>query len=78
MNYLALFFTHSGAMKYNRHLKSLNILSEMMPVPRTLSSSCGIAVKFKLDDSIDDFISDDIEKLYEIHNNAYNSVYVCE
>lgn len=78
MNYLALFFTHSGAMKYNRHLKSLNILSEMMPVPRTLSSSCGIAVKFKLDHSIDDFISDDIEKLYEIHNNAYNSVYVCE
>ena len=78
MNYLALFFTHSGAMKYNRHLKSLNILSEMMPVPRTLSSSCGIAVKFTFKDNITDFISDDIEKLYEIHNNTYKSIYACE
>lgn len=78
MNYLALFFTHSGAMKYNRHLKSLDIICEMMPVPRTLSSSCGIAVKFLINNDIEDFICDDIEKIYEIHKGTYKNVYICE
>lgn len=73
--YLALFFTHSGAMKYNRFIKKKGTKSELMPVPRRLSSSCGIAAKFEYNDKVDEIISDDIEKLYMIVDGEYKLIY---
>lgn len=75
MEYIALFFTHSGAMKYNRYLKNNGVKSELMPVPRKLSSSCGIAAKFSYSEDINEIISDDIEKLYRIDNSDYTVLY---
>lgn len=76
MNYIALFFTHSGAIKFKKVLKMQEIDSVLMPVPRTLSSNCGISVKFFFYNKIEDLINEDIEKIYQITDkNSYSLVY---
>lgn len=69
--YIAIFFTHSGAIKFDRFCKKNNITSELMPVPRKLSSNCGICSKFCYSNNVDDLISDEIEKIYESHAKEY-------
>ncbi|WP_132995396.1 DUF3343 domain-containing protein [Sporanaerobacter acetigenes] len=73
--YVAIFFTHSGAIKFDRKLKSYNIECELMPVPRKLSSNCGIGAKFKYDKDIKDIIDDEIEKIFIVEGKEYKLVY---
>ena len=73
--YVAIFFTHSGAIKFDRKLKSSNIECELMPVPRQLSSSCGIGAKFKYDKDINDLVDDEIEKIFIVEGKKYKLVY---
>lgn len=75
MHYLATFFTHCGAVKYQNHLKNKSIPVELMPVPRKLSSSCGISAKFEYGWDIRSMISEDIETLYEIADSNYKLIY---
>ncbi|HHY09723.1 MAG TPA: DUF3343 domain-containing protein [Firmicutes bacterium] len=75
MEYIATFYTHSGAIKYRRHLKSKKIDVELMPVPRQLSSNCGIAASFTLTEDINFYISEDMEKLFKITPNGYELLY---
>lgn len=74
MDYLVLFFTHSGAIKYKRILSKEDIQCELMPVPRKLSSNCGICAKFTASD-FETYINEDIEKVYELSNGECNLVY---
>ncbi|MDP3388105.1 MAG: DUF3343 domain-containing protein [Eubacteriales bacterium] len=67
MEYMILFFTHSGAIKFERKCKKNNISCELMPVPRILSSNCSISAKINYDGSIENLISDEIEKIFLIH-----------
>jgi hypothetical protein len=46
MDYIATFFTHSGAVKYKKYMIKLGINVELLPVPRRLSSDCGIGARF--------------------------------
>jgi hypothetical protein len=78
MEYIAIFFTHSGAIKYHRYLKSVDIENETMTVPRKLSSNCGIGVKFFKYDGIENIIIDDIEKIYKLEDNQYILIYNCD
>lgn len=64
MEYIATFFTHSGAVKYKRHIKRLGVDVELLPVPRRLSSDCGIGAKFQTQRDVRTLISDDIDKLF--------------
>lgn len=64
MSYTIIFFTHSGAMKFDRKMKKNQIQCELMPVPRKLSSNCGIGAKILFDGCIEDIINDEIEKIY--------------
>ena len=66
MNYLATFFTHSGAIKFSRALSKDGIENESLPVPRKLSSNCGIGVKFLFQGEINSILNDDIEKLFKV------------
>jgi len=75
MKYIATFFTHSGAVKYQRWLKGKKIDHELMPAPRKLSSNCGLAVQFELDTDVRDYISDEIEKLYRVTASGYELVF---
>jgi hypothetical protein len=75
MLYIATFFTHSGAVKYQNYLKRQAIPVELMPVPRKLSSSCGIAARFEYPGDIRSMISEDIDSLYTPEDNSYRLVY---
>lgn len=66
MDYIALFFTTSGAVKFKKKLEKQNISAESLPVPRRLSSSCGIAVKFNYDEKPESLLDDSVEKIYQI------------
>ncbi|MEG1994570.1 MAG: DUF3343 domain-containing protein, partial [Oscillospiraceae bacterium] len=59
MEYTVLFFTHSGAIKFHRFCKGEGIPCEIMPVPRQLSSSCGICVVINSDKDYTAFVNDD-------------------
>lgn len=73
--YMVLFFTHSGAVKFNRFAKKNHISCELMPVPRKLSSNCGIGAKFSYNDSLENIIDGEIEKIFEVIDREYHLVY---
>ncbi|WP_073026096.1 DUF3343 domain-containing protein [Lutispora thermophila] len=75
MDYIATFFSHIGAIKYSKFLSSRNISSETMPVPRKLSSSCGVCVKFKTGENIKNMISEDIDKVYVLEGSDVKLIY---
>lgn len=73
--YLATFFTHSGAIKYKRFLEKHGYLVSLLPVPRRVSSNCGIAARFKCNINIKTIISEDIEQLYTVTESGYDLLY---
>lgn len=46
-----------------------------MPVPRKLSSNCGICAKFDYTDELNNLISEEIDKIYEMKDKDYILVY---
>lgn len=46
MYYIATFFSHFGAVRFKRECQREGISAQLMPVPRSLSSSCGTCVRF--------------------------------
>ncbi len=68
-NYMT-FKSVSYAMKVETALKKNNIQFKMIPVPRSISSSCGLCIRF---------FKDDIEKLKSIIENnslVYENIYM--
>lgn len=78
MEYTVIFFTHSGAIKFDRKLKTKNIACELMPVPRSLSSNCGIGAKIAFDGNLKDIIDDEVEKIFQTQDNQRELVYKAE
>lgn len=78
MEYMVLFFTHSGAIKFQRKCKRKDIQCELMPVPRVLSSNCSISARIKIEDGIEDFIDDEVEKIFLIQDDDNKLVYEAE
>lgn len=78
MEYMVLFFTHSGAIKFQRKCKKKDIQCELMPVPRSLSSNCSISAKIKVEDSIENLIDDEVEKVFLTQNNDNILIYEME
>lgn len=54
--YVALFDSVSHVMKAEKILKAREILHKIIPVPREISSDCGVCIRFE-NDSIDDINS---------------------
>lgn len=73
--YMAIFFTHSGAIKFDRNAKKKSIDCELMPVPRKLSSNCGIGAKFSYDGDLQDVLDEEVEKIFLLNNEGYTLVY---
>ena len=44
---LATFFSHFGAVRFRRLCRGRGVAVELMPVPRSLSSSCGTCARFE-------------------------------
>ncbi len=78
MEYAVLFFTHSGAIKFNRKCRKNNIDCELMPVPRSLSSNCSISAKINYDDKIEKLVDDEIEKIFLTEEKENKLIYEYE
>lgn len=78
MEYMVLFFTYSGAIKFDRKCKKDNIFCELMPVPRVLSSNCSISAKIIINNNIDNFIDEAVEKIFLIENGENKLIYESE
>ena len=72
MQYFITFFTHSGAIKFSRMLNKKNILNETSPVPRKLSSNCGIGVSLNYDEDIEELYLEDMERIYRKSDDNYS------
>ena len=46
---IATFFSHFGAERFRRLCQARGVEVELMPVPRSLSSSCGTCARFEGD-----------------------------
>jgi len=65
--YIATFYSHFGAMAFHKQCKEAGFESRIMPVPRTLSSSCGTCVKFTGEaQTAQNWNSDEVEQLVKI------------
>lgn len=79
--YMITFFTHSGAILFDRMCKKENINCELMPVPRKLSSNCGIGAEVITDISINNLIDEEdeeIEKIFLIDKLESKLIYESE
>ncbi len=47
MRYVALFYSHFGAIRFHGLCQKAGWLARMSPVPRALSSSCGTCVRYE-------------------------------
>jgi len=78
MTYTVVFFTHSGAVKFDRHMKKSGFFCELMPVPRKLSSNCGIGARIEYDGNLDDIVSNDTEKIFRHVGDSFEIAYSAE
>ena len=46
MALIATFFSHFGATRFRRLCRERGVACELMPVPRSMSSSCGTCARF--------------------------------
>ncbi len=75
MIYDILFFTHTGAIKFERKMKQEGITCELMPVPRALSSNCSVSARIEFEGESVDLIDSQIEKMFILKDNHYELVY---
>lgn len=71
---IATFHTHFGALSFHRQLKSLGDAPVMMPVPRSLSASCGTCVRFRTPFSAE-MADEDLDAVYAVEGGGYREVF---
>ena len=79
MVYLATFFSHFGAIRYKNLCEQAGFSAQLMPVPRSLSSSCGTCVQaaggYALPPA--DY-ADEVDQIVRLDGAHYVRVYPCE
>ena len=79
--YIATFFSHFGAIRFQRLCTQLGWPAQLAPVPRSLSSSCGTCVLFQtaeLDkNDLGQLITPELEQLV-LDENGYTFLYTAE
>ena len=78
MEFVILFYTNAGAMKFAKFLKKFNYAGELIPLPRKLTSSCGMGVRLHFTGDLSEIISEEIEKVYTVQGKQYELVYHTE
>ena len=79
MTYIATFFSHFGAIKYKKICESQQCKAKIMPVPRSLSSSCGTCIEYESDVMCPGgAIPDEVEQIVQVTADGYQSLYRAE
>ena len=71
--YIATFYSHFGALSYSKGLKTLDINYKLMPVPRSLSASCGTCV-FYTHSAVVDAEDCELDSIYIKEKDAFSCV----
>lgn len=79
--YIATFFSHFGAVRFQRLCAERGYEAQLAPVPRTLSSSCGTCVLFKTaelnEGKLQPLLTPELEQLV-LDENGYKLLYEAE
>ena len=79
MTYIATFFSHFGAIRYKKLCEQAGYTAKTMPVPRTLSSSCGTCVRvdggFVRPSGV---CAEEVDRIAEVTQSGYEFVYNSE
>ena len=67
---IATFHTHAGALKFERKLKAVDESCKLMPVPRKISSSCGVCARFNYE-AYQDLIFEDLDAVYSVNGQEF-------
>lgn len=70
MERVITFYTQAGAIRYEKQLRALGDTPKLKPVPRQLSSSCGICIETSYD-AVKNVTSDEIDKIYQRALNGF-------
>lgn len=76
MVYVATFFAHIGTIRFKKYCDKEGIPAHMMPVPRSLSSSCGTCVQFEAPEDYEfAYDSEELENVVKLIDGKYVSIY---
>ncbi|MCF0141331.1 MAG: DUF3343 domain-containing protein [Mogibacterium sp.] len=75
MTYIATFYSHFGAIRYQKICKEKGYSAKAMPVPRNLSSSCGTCVKYEAPEMLLDKEHDEIEQIVLCTDDGYECLW---
>ena len=79
--YIATFFSHFGALRFQKLCSQLDWPAQLAPVPRSLSSSCGTCVLFQTAElaknDLGQLITPELEQLV-LDENGYTFLYTAE
>lgn len=79
--YIATFFSHFGAIRFQRLCTQLGWPAQLAPVPRSLSSSCGTCVLFQTAElaknDLGQLITPELEQLV-LDEKGYTFLYTAE
>ncbi|MDO5112309.1 MAG: DUF3343 domain-containing protein [Clostridia bacterium] len=78
MEYIATFHTHFAAQAFARRLTKESVEARMMPVPRSLSASCGTCVAFSYAGDFHPLLVQDTQGVYAVENGAYTPEFIDE
>lgn len=77
--YIATFYSHFGAVCFKKACVSCGLPAVIMPVPRSLSSSCGTCVKFQASgEETFPEKNEEMEKIVQIKGDTFCKVYEAE
>ena len=79
MTFIATFFSHFGAIRYKKLCEQAGYAAKTMPVPRTLSSSCGTCVRCEgVYVAPTGVCAQEVDRIAEVRDGGYVFIYASE
>ncbi|MCL2403762.1 MAG: DUF3343 domain-containing protein [Coriobacteriia bacterium] len=75
-SYVATFYSQFGALSTQKELQKRGVSAELQPVPRALSSSCGLCLSFQHDSPLCLEDATDIEDVYQVTADGYEGLVI--
>ena len=75
--WIATFYSHFGAISFKKKCDKAGIEARIMPVPRSLSSSCGTCVKFAGEQQALEWTSEELEQIVQVVEEGQYKVLYC-
>ena len=76
MTYVATFYSHFGAVRFKKACEGMGYSARLMPVPRSLSSSCGTCVR--CDGELPESVPEELEQIAVPELGGYRTIYHAE